>query len=161
MHDIESYLKTQYNLTQQSRAIILGFCQTMSADDFVNENNSFGLGGSVRNLLVHVANAYEFWILNNALNKTIINTAYSTISTVSEIEKLYLTIDDSVMEFIDQYKLTVFETMDLNIDRVDHDVSPLELFTHVTTHEFHHKGQILSLSRHLGYTPIDSDIIRF
>jgi len=161
MHDIESYLKTQYNLIQHSRAIILGFCQTMSADDFVNENNSFGLGGSIRNLLVHVANAYEFWILNNALNKNNTNTAYSTMNTVSEIENLYLTIDGGIMEFIDQYKSTVFETMDLNIDRVDHDVSPLELFTHVTTHEFHHKGQILSLSRHLGYTPIDSDIIRF
>src|SRR5690606_1936711 len=111
MHDIESYLKTQYNLIQHSRAIILGFCQTMSADDFVNENNSFGLGGSIRNLLVHVANAYEFWILNNALNKNNTNTAYSTMNTVSEIENLYLTIDGGIMEFIDQYKSTVFETM--------------------------------------------------
>src|SRR5690606_39563811 len=102
-----------------------------------------------------------FWILTNALNKNNTNSGYSSMNTVSEIAYLFLTIDDGIMEFIDQYKSTVFETMDLNIDRVDHDVSPLELFTHVTTHEFHHKGQILSLSRHLGYTPIDSDIIRF
>ncbi len=39
-------------------------------------------------------------------------------------------------------------------------VNPLQLFTHVITHEFHHKGQIMSLSRHLGYTPVDADIIR-
>lgn len=161
MHDVGSYLDTQYKLIQQSRAIIFEFCKTISADDFVNQNNSFGRGGSIRNLLVHVVNAYEFWILNNALNKNIINTEYSTISTVSEIETLYLSIDDGILEFIHQYKSTIYETMDLNIDRVDHEVSPLELFTHVTTHEFHHKGQILSLSRHLGYTPIDSDIIRF
>ena len=38
--------------------------------------------------------------------------------------------------------------------------SPLKLFTHVITHEFHHKGQILSLSRHLGYVPVDTDVIR-
>ncbi|MCB0535444.1 MAG: hypothetical protein KDD14_24780 [Saprospiraceae bacterium] len=37
---------------------------------------------------------------------------------------------------------------------------PLRLFTHIVTHEFHHKGQILSLSRHLGYTPVDTDIMR-
>jgi uncharacterized damage-inducible protein DinB len=38
--------------------------------------------------------------------------------------------------------------------------SPLEVFTHVMTHEYHHKGQLLSLSRQLGYTPIDTDVIR-
>ncbi len=38
--------------------------------------------------------------------------------------------------------------------------NPLKLFTHVITHEFHHKGQILSLSRHLGYVRVDTDIIR-
>jgi uncharacterized damage-inducible protein DinB len=41
-----------------------------------------------------------------------------------------------------------------------HDTSAFQIFTHVITHEFHHKGQILSLSRHLGYTPVDTDIIR-
>ncbi|MFI5159066.1 MAG: DinB family protein [Sphingobacteriales bacterium] len=38
--------------------------------------------------------------------------------------------------------------------------SPFELFTHVTTHEFHHKGQVVSMSRQLGYTPVDTDVIR-
>ena len=39
--------------------------------------------------------------------------------------------------------------------------TPLSLFTHVTTHEFHHKGQIMTMSRLLGYTPPDADVIRF
>ncbi|MCB0624495.1 MAG: hypothetical protein KDC43_11415, partial [Saprospiraceae bacterium] len=34
------------------------------------------------------------------------------------------------------------------------------LFTHVVTHEFHHKGQILSLTRHLGFVPVDTDVMR-
>ncbi|MNL32837.1 DinB family protein [compost metagenome] len=46
------------------------------------------------------------------------------------------------------------------IQNVKSSAKPLKLFTHVTTHEYHHKGQILSLSRHLGYTPVDTDIIR-
>lgn len=161
MHNIESYLKTQYRLTQESRAIIFDYCQDISAEDFVNENNWFGLGGSIRNLLVHVANAYEFWILNNALDKKISNTAYSSINSVGQMENLYQNIDDGVFEFLERYKSVAFEAMDLNTNKVNHDVSPLELFTHVMTHEFHHKGQILSLCRYLGYTPIDSDIISF
>ena len=38
--------------------------------------------------------------------------------------------------------------------------TPATIFADVTTHEFHHKGQILSISRHLGYVPVDTDIIR-
>ena len=38
--------------------------------------------------------------------------------------------------------------------------TPLQLFTHTITHEFHHKGQVMSMSRLLGYVPVDADIIR-
>src|SRR5690606_22633475 len=114
MYNIESYLKTQYRLTQESRAIVFGYCKDISAEDFVNENNSFGLGGSIRNLLVHVANAYEYWILNNALNNKISNTPYSSVTTASELESVYQTIDDGVLEFINRYKSTAFEAMNLN-----------------------------------------------
>ena len=31
-------------------------------------------------------------------------------------------------------------------------ITPLWLLTHTETHEFHHKGQIVSVARHLGYT---------
>lgn len=33
--------------------------------------------------------------------------------------------------------------------------------THVMTHEFHHKGKIMTMGRMLGYTPPDADVIRF
>ncbi|RZL05047.1 MAG: hypothetical protein EOO89_27250 [Pedobacter sp.] len=35
------------------------------------------------------------------------------------------------------------------------------IFTHVITHEFHHKGQSMTMSRLLGHTPPDTDILRF
>ncbi|HEX8506591.1 MAG TPA: DinB family protein [Hymenobacter sp.] len=41
------------------------------------------------------------------------------------------------------------------------ELSPLQLFPHVITHEFHHKGQILSMSRLLGHVPVDTGAIRF
>ncbi|MCU5378655.1 hypothetical protein OCA08_16075 [Bacillus cereus] len=36
--------------------------------------------------------------------------------------------------------------------------TPLWLLTHTETHEFHHKGQIVSMARHLGYNPPDTDL---
>jgi uncharacterized damage-inducible protein DinB len=39
-------------------------------------------------------------------------------------------------------------------------IRPFDVYSHVITHEYHHKGQIVSLSRHLGYTPIDTDIMK-
>ncbi|MGN7166928.1 DinB family protein [Paenibacillus cellulositrophicus] len=39
--------------------------------------------------------------------------------------------------------------------------SILQLMTHVMTHEFHHKGQIMTMGRMLGYTPPDADVICF
>ncbi|RSK47607.1 hypothetical protein EI291_14730 [Hymenobacter rigui] len=38
--------------------------------------------------------------------------------------------------------------------------STLHVFTHIIRHEFHHKGQMLNMSRQLGCTPVDTDAIR-
>jgi|SRR5690606_38357040 len=161
MQNNRTYLNTQYSLVQQSRALVFEYCKTITADDFVIENTSFGLGGSIRNLLIHVANCYLFWIQKRALNKKIRETEYTSMSTVAEIEKLYQAVDVGVLEFLERYQSMMFDPILITKNGIDHNISPLKLFTHVTTHEFHHKGQILSLSKQLGYTPIDSDIIRF
>lgn len=56
MQNNRTYLNTQYSLVLQSRALVFEYCKTITADDFVNENTAFGLGGSIRNLLIHVPN---------------------------------------------------------------------------------------------------------
>jgi uncharacterized damage-inducible protein DinB len=41
-------------------------------------------------------------------------------------------------------------------------VTPNKLLMHTITHEFHHKGQIVTMARQMGYDEIpDSDIFRF
>jgi uncharacterized damage-inducible protein DinB len=35
------------------------------------------------------------------------------------------------------------------------------IFTHVITHEFHHKGQAMTMARLLGHIPPDTDVMRF
>ncbi|GAB3359313.1 hypothetical protein GCM10027566_24800 [Arachidicoccus ginsenosidivorans] len=129
-------------------------------EDFLRENSAFPLGGSIRNLLVHVANTYQFWILKRALQMDLDFTQYTAIRSIQEAERLLGSIDTQIIRFIDQFESTLFDKLQLEVKGRVKYLSPLELFTHVTTHEFHHKGQILLLSRHLGYTPVDTDVVQ-
>jgi uncharacterized damage-inducible protein DinB len=149
----------QYNFVTSSRKVLLDYCETISENDFVTENSSFGRG-SIRNLLVHIGNTYEFWIGRQALNLTINFTPYDALKDALQVKEFFFTIDAIITRFIDVYSGRHLEDLELEINGRKIVASPLKLFTHVITHEFHHKGQILSFSRHLGYIPIDTDIIR-
>jgi len=159
MEGFSKYAKEQYKLVRESRKVLLEYCRTISPGDFIHENSSFGRGGSIRNLLTHIANIYEFWIAKHALGKAVIFTSYNSIQTVNQVVDLFDTIDIVISEFIDLFENSQTQ-IDYEINGIKSNATPLKLFTHVITHEFHHKGQILSISRHLGYTPIDTDIIR-
>lgn len=160
MNGTSTYFKVQYQLIQQSRRTLFDYCKTITNEDFLNQNNSFGRGGSIRNLLVHIANTYEFWIIKQALKKDIAFTEYSAKNTINEIEKLFNQIDHDIFIFLTKYESSKFDTIKMTVNGIIKNITPFELFTHVITHEFHHKGQILSLSRHLGYIPIDTDVIK-
>jgi uncharacterized damage-inducible protein DinB len=67
-----------------------------------------------------------------------------------------------VLEFLKKYSDDYRRSLTREIKRkgITLTLTPLQLFTHVITHEFHHKGQILTMSRTLGYIPVDTDVIR-
>src|SRR5689334_18388998 len=98
MQPISNYLNEQYELVQDSRKVLLAYCQTIAPADFINENRSFGRGGSIRNLLTHIANTYQFWIEKHGLGRTIVFTSYNSINTVDEVVELFKTIDMFVIE---------------------------------------------------------------
>jgi uncharacterized damage-inducible protein DinB len=153
------YLQKQYNLVLESRSVLFDYCKTIKNEDFTNENSSFGRGGSIRNLLVHIANTYEFWIANISLKKSIVFSPYENYQTIEDVIKLFLSIDNFMNDF---FELTEKSDNEIQYERNGKATTtePFKIFTHVITHEYHHKGQILSLSRHLGYIPVDTDIMR-
>jgi len=152
-------LHQQYNLVLSSRRTILDYIKTISEEDFLSENSTFGRG-SIRNLLVHICDTYASWIAERALKKEIIYKPFNEYSTLTDCLAYFEVINNYIQEFINTFE-NDYQT-DLEIIRNGKIVglSPLKLFTHAITHEFHHKGQIMSLSRHLGYVPVDADIIR-
>lgn len=153
-------LHAQYKWVQNSRAVLFDYSEKLTKDHFITEVPGFGRGGSIRNLLVHIATTYQYWISQHALSKSITFAEYSGYNRVSDCRELYISIDNLVHEFIETFKDEYEIPITSGNNGLITEASPLKVFTHVITHEFHHKGQILSISRHLGYTPVDTDIIR-
>lgn len=156
---MQKTLELQYSQIKSARSVLFDYCETMSPQAFLTENSSFGRG-SVRNLLVHNANTYIGWLGIRALKHNRPFIAYESVSNVPEIRLLYQEVDVLVSNFLAAFSGDYLTAIELDLGDEIISASPFKLFTHVITHEFHHKGQILSLSRHLGYVPVDTDVMR-
>ena len=95
-----NFCKQQYEFVRESRAVLFNYCKTISEKHFIAENNFFGRGGSIRNLLVHIANTYEFWIAQQSLNREVIFSTYNSKETVTDIVELFDIVDIFMNEFI-------------------------------------------------------------
>jgi len=150
----------QYELVQSSRAVLLDYCDTLFPKHFTAETSGFGRGGSIRNLLVHNGQVYRYWMGEHAQGREMQYPEYTEISSVQECRDYYASINHLVEEFVRRFVNTPVAVLSSIRDNKVTTTTALEVFTHVITHEFHHKGQMLSISRQLGYTPVDTDIIR-
>lgn len=159
MNILSDFAEHQYHFVKGSRKALFDYCETINPEDFVNQNSSFGRGGSMRNLLVHIANTYEYWVSEVALQMKTSYSTYENFKTIEDVKKLFDAVDLFMNELILKMK-DPEGSVAYEINGTKHAASLLKIFSHVITHEYHHKGQILSLSRHLGYVPVDTDILR-
>ena len=152
----------QYDLIRERRETLFRYCKNISPKHFTEDLDLFG-GRSVQYLFVHIANTYTFWLghFTSITKEQFAKPENHT--TLDEIKVLFNSVDATTRKFLAQFDPLLEEPITNKIPGRDVEVAitPLQLFTHVITHEYHHKGQILSMSRQLGYTPIDTDIIRF
>jgi len=154
-------LQKQYALLQGSREIVLNFIDTQVGAD-LNKPVPAYEGSTIRYLLVHNANAYFAWLKGFAFNKSFDLLNDETFTTIRLIRTLYTQVDDTMAIFLEAFAEKMETPLNGTLSRNRQTcASPLQLFTHVLTHEFHHKGQIMSMCRLLGYMPPDTDVIRF
>jgi uncharacterized damage-inducible protein DinB len=150
---------SQYDWIQRSREILFRYCETMSPEDYVKEIDSFG-GDSIRSLHVHVANCYRGWLGNRALGKPHAEIRPESVRSVQEMREIFKETDELVHEFLNRFKGNWNESTLVTFRSGDSaEFTALWLFTHTTTHEFHHKGQIVKIGRILGYIPPETDLI--
>jgi uncharacterized damage-inducible protein DinB len=157
---LSQFCREQYGLAQGSRNTLFEYCKGIKQEDLLAGNTSFGRGGSIRNLLVHIANTYEFWIGRTALKKEFEFTPYDSVNSMDEVATVFKSVDLLVYEFLARLERGDLAEVPYLIGGTGGSAAPFTIFSHVITHEFHHKGQILSMSRHLGYIPVDTDIMR-
>jgi len=152
-------LKQQYDFILSSRNTLFTYIGGISEQDFLTDNSSFGRG-SIRNLLVHICETYCAWIGERALGIEQAFLPFQNYHSLQDCQTYFNHADEYIGLFAEKFKGNELQEMELHRNKEILTVNPLQLFTHVITHEFHHKGQIMSLSRHLGYIPVDADIIR-
>lgn len=157
-----SILLAQYALVQSARAALLDYCATLASTDFTAPVPAFN-NSSLRDLLVHVANAYRHWLGVVAQGQPRSYFDPAATPDVEAVRQLFQEVDDLVISYGtqvgDQWQTAKSFPVPSRSEPLT--LTPLALFTHVVTHEFHHKGQLLSMSRQLGYAPVDTDVIRF
>lgn len=153
-------LAEQYECVRDSRGALLSYCHTISSPHLSKSADAFA-GRSMLYLLGHVISAYQYWLEELVTGRKPMVLDDKGVSSLDEVRSAFGHVDHVVKSFLDKFhnKLTMQLTMDTRVNGPIN-VTPLKLLTHVMTHEFHHKGQILAISRQLGYTPVDTDVIR-
>jgi uncharacterized damage-inducible protein DinB len=158
---MKELLSAQYELVKGARGALFTYCAT-TGGDFLKPIATFN-DNSIRDLLLHIINTYISWLDNFGLDG--VRTFYSNekVQTLYQVKMIMDEVDLIINDFLEKYNDDYQSPMTKHIAHkgITLTLSPLQLFTHVITHEFHHKGQILTMSRFLGYTPVDTDVIRF
>lgn len=152
-------LQQQYALARDTRSIVFDFLAGEMRDDLNTPVSAFD-HKTICQLLQHSAICYYNWLACFAMQKPPL--AGQHVTTMDDVHRLYAQVDDTVAVFLQ----TFHKNLESPVNGV-HDymgplsATPLQLFTHVLTHEFHHKGQLMSMCRILGHQPPDTDVSNF
>ena len=154
-------IKQQYFLVQKSRTVVLDFVEsTMKVD--IDTPLILCNHQTIGYLLEHIAACYQSWLTGFVnLPKTDVLTNGNNIG-MGAIRQRYEKVDKLVFAFMEKYKQNIELPLILMHDACGEvHTTPQQLLTHVMTHEFHHKGQIMLMSRMLGFIPPDTDVSLF
>lgn len=156
-----SLLYTQYTLVQQSRQVVFKFLEETIMDDLTKPLPVFN-DKSISYMYVHIANTYIAWAGNFALNGSTTYYNQDEPLNISQIKQLFIQVDEIMDSFIEHFLAD--PTQDVKGYKWPEkyiETDAYSIFTHVITHEFHHKGQAMTMARMLGYMPVDTDVMRF
>jgi uncharacterized damage-inducible protein DinB len=154
-------LTLQYQLVTGARHALFAYCKTIKPEHLIKNIPEFN-NSSMTSLLIHSANTYIHWLKKTGMQHPHDYFEDNKSGDMADIEKIFAEVDETVNDFLLLFEKVLDVPVVFNVPGKDKQLtlSPLELFTHTITHEFHHKGQMLTMSRMLGYIPADTDVIR-
>jgi len=158
---MKDLLQKQYSLLRGTRELVLDFIENEVKGDLNKPVPAFG-DKTAGYLLVHIARCYFYWLSYYTLQQPTDVLENEEPKTVNLIRDHFGRVDKLVAFFLDSYE----DKMEVVIDgthsgNADEHATPLQVFTHVFSHEFHHKGQLMSMCRLLGHIPPDTDVSNF
>jgi uncharacterized damage-inducible protein DinB len=159
---MKQLLSAQYNEIKGARSALFAYCESMKQTDLFKPVEVFN-NSSIADLLVHNANTYISWINNFGLDGNSPFYKTESFKNLGEIKSLFEKVDQMVADLLEKFQGDYEQPLTGLVKHRGFKLTktPLQLYTQAVTHEFHHKGQIVTMSRLLGYTPVDTDVIRF
>lgn len=152
-------LKQQYVHICSAREIELSFLKEFTETQLITPVIEFN-NKTLLYFAVHINQVYIHWIGKFALELDIPYIDEVNIQSLSQVNELFDSTNQLMESFFDTFAENWNLEIDKNFSSKNIKASPLLLFTHVITHEFHHKGQMMAIARLLGKTPPDTDVIR-
>lgn len=151
-----------YDWVKDARRRLIEYCAAMPAEVFRFHRDNFGYG-SLQGTLLHVADCYRFWLAETVMKRDMGDFRAQDYPDVASLQALFASyVDPLVEEFLARYGTgeALCRPLDLRVhwQEDSYPATPLWLMTHVITHEFHHKGQIVGFGRILGYPPPETDL---
>lgn len=157
-------LKQQYSFIRSTREILFEFLEQIPMKDLHAQVSGFG-AGSIIKTHIHVADCYRYWLGSFALGQKRADFSFATDdekehADVQQVRDRFTLANEAVDQFLDTYSSRWLESIanEVKWQKEPWSTTPLWLLTHTETHEFHHKGQIVSMTRHLGYVPPNTDL---
>jgi uncharacterized damage-inducible protein DinB len=150
-----------YSWTHASLTLLLDHLSTIPANEYANEVPGFGFP-TVRAQVIHILNCEGFWI--HTLQKIpFVDRDPANWPTVSDARVLQREVSMRTLNYLSRLsEQDLIAATELHFSDGDTAVrTPALILHHVLTHAFHHKGQIVSMSRILGYPAPDTDLNQF
>ena len=139
------------------RQSILNAVKNLTREEFVKE---LGVGnGSIRNILVHMINAEDYWIsLPRGMNVRELNPR--DFDEVDSMAKMWTELETITRAFLEnQTERTLQVVRNVTWDDVTVHFTITKALIHIATHETHHRGLIIGLIRQFGYEPPSVDML--
>jgi uncharacterized damage-inducible protein DinB len=147
-----------HDWTHASFTLLLDHLSTIPAGEYSKEVPGFGFP-TLRAQVLHILNCEGFWVQTlQALHFE--NEDPANWPTVSDARVLQGEVSLKTLNYLsglNEQRLNA--GTELHFSDGDSAVrTPALVLHHVLTHAFHHKGQIVSMCRHLGYPAPDTDL---
>ncbi len=150
-----------HDWTHASLTLLLDHLSTIPATDYAKEVPGFGFP-TIRAQVVHILNCEGFWI-HTLQAVPFVNQDPARCPTVSDARVLQREVSRKTLNYLsDLSDQRLNDQIELHFPDGDTAVrTPALVLHHVLTHAFHHKGQVVSMCRTLGYPAPDTDLNQF